>query len=248
VPDSRSNRGPHPKDERCFASSELERLRPAVAELSWLLGRGYPPRASLALVGDRHALVDRQRKAVQRCAAAADSVERRLAHRVEPSALHGERVVIDGYNVLLTVESALSGGVVLEARDGTFRDIAAMSRHYKRVGSTRPALELIGDELAGAGVIGVHWLFDRPISNSGRLARILDQLAAERSWPWLVELVANPDPVLRESHDVIATADSAILDRCRRWLNLARWVIETRIPDAWVARLATGPDAVASME
>ncbi|HVS14887.1 MAG TPA: DUF434 domain-containing protein [Thermoanaerobaculia bacterium] len=239
MPDSRSNRGPHPKDERCFAPSELERLRPAVAELSWLLGRGYPAKATLALVGDRHALVDRQRKAVQRCAASPEDVERRRAHRVEPSALTGEQVEIDGYNVLLTVECALSGGLVLEARDGTFRDIAAMSRHYKRVGTTLPALELIGDQLAGAGVAGVHWLFDRPISNSGRLARILDQVAGVRGWPWQVELVANPDPVLRDSRDVVATADSAILDRCSRWLNLARWVIEARVPGAWVARLGS---------
>jgi hypothetical protein len=237
VPDSRTQRGPHPKDAHGFAPPALDGLGAAVDELSWLRGRGYPPKASLTLVGDRHALIDRQRKAVQRCAASTESVATRVARRVDPAALAGEQVLIDGYNVLLTIESALSGGLVLAARDSTFRDLAAMSSHYKRVTSTRPALELVGEELDRAGVAGVRWLFDRPISNSGRLAGILDQLAAERGWPWQVELVPNPDPILRESASVIATADSAILDRCQRWLNLARWVIDLRVPDAWVVRL-----------
>jgi hypothetical protein len=240
VPDTRTNRGPHPKDEHCFAAGEAPKLRRAVEELSWLLTRGYPAKTAATLVGNRYALVDRQRKAVQRCAAADQEVLDRRARCADPAELAGRELRIDGYNVLLTVEAALSGGLVLAARDGTFRDVAAMSGHYKRVASTRPALQHVGEALAEAGANSVLWLFDRPISNSARLARILEATAAEQGWPWNVELVPNPDALLRESHELVATADSGILDRCARWINLARWVVEARIPEAWVLHLSSG--------
>ena len=37
---------------------------------------------------------------------------------------------------------------------------------------------------------------------------------------------------------MVATADSAILDRCREWVNLARVLVESRIPDAWIVDLS----------
>ena len=115
----------------------------AVAELSWLLDRGYPKKAALKLVGDRHALRDRQRMAVQRCAASGADRELRRARQVESRALAGETLMVDGYNVLLTVEAALSGGVLLLGGDGVVRDLTSMSGHYRRMRSTRPALEAI---------------------------------------------------------------------------------------------------------
>src|SRR5688572_17145320 len=113
MPDSRTARGPHPKDSDCFATSSLPALRCAVAELSWLLDRGYSKKAALKLVGDRHALRDRQRMAVQRCAASQEDRVARWSRTVPASELAGETLAVDGYNILLTVEAALSGGVLL---------------------------------------------------------------------------------------------------------------------------------------
>ncbi len=47
MPDSRRNRGPGPEDEVLFSPENVQRMRQAVAELSWLLTRGYPPRWNL---------------------------------------------------------------------------------------------------------------------------------------------------------------------------------------------------------
>jgi hypothetical protein len=237
MPDTRTQRGPHPRDETCFSAQELPRLRAAVTDLCWLLTRGYSAKAALVLVGDRHRLRARQRKAMQRCACSQQAYERRERHRVETEALTGQALLIDGYNVLLTVEAALSGGVLLLARDGVLRDLAALSGSYRRVKTTEPALDLVADLLEKWGCSEAHWLFDRPISNSGRLKALIEARAAEKDWPWIVELVPNPDRQLRETSHVIATADSGILDRCERWLNLARLAVEQRVPRAWVLEL-----------
>ncbi len=237
VPDRRRHRGAHPRDRQSFAPEALETLRRATGDLCWLRSRGYSDKAAVKLVGDRYSLRQRQRSALQRCAIAEDAVRRRLAGQVGPEAVRGEVLLIDGYNALLTVEAALGGGVVLRARDGAFRDMAAMSSHFRKVQQTRPALELIGGHLEHLGCQLAHWYFDRPISNSGRLKALMEEIAVERGWPWQVELVPNPDKVLEVSDQIVATADGGILDQGPRWFNLARWVVEASVPSAWVVDL-----------
>ncbi len=151
--------------------------------------------------------------------------------------MRGARLEIDGFNVLTTVEVALGGAVVLVGRDGGYRDLASVHGTYRKVEETAPALRLIGATLATLGVAHARWLFDSPVSNSGRLKTILRSLAEEQGWDWSVELVFNPDPVLSSSTEIIATADSVILDRCERWFNLARRVVETLVPEAWTIDL-----------
>ena len=55
-----------------------------------------------------------------------------------------------------------------------------MSGHYRRMRSTQPALEAIAVFTAAASCRELLWLFDRPISNSGRLKQSLEELAADR--------------------------------------------------------------------
>ena len=209
-----------------------------------MLTRSYPKKAALKLVGDRWRLAQRQRTALQRCAASAADRAARESRRVEPAAVVGNRLKIDGYNVLLTVEAALGGGVLLRAVDGTLRDMASMSGHYRRVRQTTAALEAIGRFVTGLAPSSVVWYLDRPVSNSGRLAALVAELADDRSWPWQVELVPNPDPVLIAAReDLIATADSGILDRSDRWLNLARHVVESAAPAAWIVDLSNPGEA-----
>jgi hypothetical protein len=55
-----------------------------------------------------------------------------------------------------------------------------------------------------------------------------------------VELVIDPDkPLSQAKDDLVATADSVILDRCGTWLALAREVV-SRLPDVWRVDLS-GP-------
>src|SRR5262252_7862615 len=78
-PDIRKHRGAHPEDRQLFAGDQCVRLRAAVCELSWLLTRDYSIKSALKLVGDRHALAERQRLAVARAASSDQSQKRRRA-------------------------------------------------------------------------------------------------------------------------------------------------------------------------
>src|SRR3954465_12573251 len=124
MPDQRHHRGRHPDDDRLFAREHWENLQKAMADLSWLLTRDYAAVSSLKLVGDRYQLEQRQRIALARAACSDQAREARFRKRVQPSALRDSRLTIDGFNVLLTLEAALAGGVLLHARDDCLRDMA----------------------------------------------------------------------------------------------------------------------------
>ncbi|MBI4864126.1 MAG: DUF434 domain-containing protein [Candidatus Riflebacteria bacterium] len=241
MPDRRVHRGPHPEDEQLFAPRCWTRLGRAIDDLSWLLSRGYAPDSSLKLVGDRHGLVSRQRVAVQRCSCSDEARIRRASTERSSTSVEGRPLWLDGYNVLTTVEAALAGGVILPARDRCLRDMASMHGSYRRVDETRPALEIIGRVLADLGISDGVWYLDRPVSNSGHLRRVVEEVAAARGWSWRVLLVPDPDKVLSGTDEIVATADSAILDRCRFWFNLAREVVGRSVPAANVLDLQS-PD------
>ncbi len=187
---------------------------------------GLRTASSLKLTGDRYRLTERQRQAVHRVTCSDEARARRVARICSETDLAGCDLIIDGFNVLTTVESALGGAVVLACRDETYRDIAGLHGTYRRVDETIPAIALLEDAITSLNVGQCRWLFDRPVSNSGRIRSLLLARASERRLEWSVDLVDDPDPLLKASREIIATADSAILDVCSRWFNLARWAIE----------------------
>ena len=115
-----------------------------MADFSLLLTKGYADKSALKLVGDRFSLTQRQRLAVMRSSCSDQQRQSRLARRVPVEALAGQPLAIDGYNLLITIEAALSGGLIFQGRDGCFRDLASIHGTYRKVEETIPALKLIG--------------------------------------------------------------------------------------------------------
>ncbi|HEY2343202.1 MAG TPA: DUF5616 domain-containing protein [Chthoniobacteraceae bacterium] len=64
------------------------------------------------------------------------------------------------------------------------------------------------------------------------LQKLVLELAAAENWNWSVEITPNPDAVLAASPEIVATADSIILNRCSRWFNLARIVVSEHVSGA----------------
>lgn len=220
------HRGKHPEDEKLFAPDRVPMLQSAVADLSYLLTREYAADAAMTIVGDRFQLDARQRRAVLRAACPDTALLLRRIREVPAKALSGQPVAIDGYNLLITVESALSGGVLLRGRDGCVRDMASIHGSYHSVEETLPAVLLIGRLLARLGVPRAKWYFDAPVSNSGKLKTLLLAEAEREGWDWEVDIEHNPDKVLAASADVVITGDSWILDRAGAWANFMDPVVQ----------------------
>jgi hypothetical protein len=238
MPDIRKHRGAHPADRKLFADDQLPALRVSVGDLSWLLTRGYSMKAALKLVGDRHALTDRQRLAVSRAACSDQSQGHRAASKLSVETMAGKELILDGFNLIITIEAALSGGVLIHCRDGCIRDLSGVHGSYRSVNETDQAISLIGMALEDLRPKSVSWLLDRPISNSGRLAKRIRDLATENGWNWIVEVLFNPDAEIITSGRVVISSDSHVLDKTDRWINLTSYLLDERLKKFWLIDLS----------
>lgn len=236
--DQRRHRGAHPQDQQLFAARHHAVLRQAVADLSWLLSKDYAPTAALKLVGDHFALKDRQRLAVARAACADAQKIKRQQTSLPLAAIAGQHLLLDGFNLIITVEAALSGGVLLACRDDCLRDLASVNGSYRAISETAAAIDLLSQTLLTAAPASATWLLDQPISNSGRLAQRIRELAAAHGWPWQVQVVMNPDKLLGDADGIIITSDSNILDAAKSWINLPALLVKKRLPQAWIIDLS----------
>ena len=214
-------------------------MQKAVVDFSLLLTHGYATPSALKLVGDHFNLTERQRTAVQRASCSDQALANRKKSEVPLSKAANKPLLIDGYNILTTLETALSGGPIFACRDGCFRDMASIHGTYRKVEETIPALNLLADFLNTSKCGRITILLDSPVSNSGRLKSAIESVNQD----WTVQLVPNPDPILAASDQLIVTADSVILDAARHWLNLAREIIRAHVPDAWTIDLAPTANA-----
>src|SRR2546423_1525460 len=126
MPNRQRHRGAHPEDLRLFDRSQLKRMRAAAEEIVFLLGRGYPMATAVDLVGNHHQLEARQRLALQRMLCSSEQRTRRAARALERTAATGRMLLVDGFNLIITIEVALSGGLILDCADGTVRDLAGL--------------------------------------------------------------------------------------------------------------------------
>lgn len=229
MPSKQKHRGQHSNDARLFHSRNHAKLNAAVRDYSWLMSRGYPENAGMKLVGDRYRLVERQRKAVLRASCADASLTHRAVHEIDKAGMEGSDIVIDGYNLLITIESGLAGGIILDCRDDCYRDIASVHGTYRRVEETIPALTIIGDALTAMGTNSVLIYLDKPVSNSGRLRWLMEDIAREHGFNWEVWLVNNPDREIIKKLDVVTiSSDRWVLDRSHHWFNLNAEILSGR--------------------
>lgn len=233
--------GPHPHDRALFAPDQLPRLRAAAAELRYLRDRGYAIDSALKLVGDRHQLRDRQRVAISRATSESAGAAARASRLVPEGAPAPRALHVDAFNVLITVETALNGGVLVTTVDGGLKDLAGIHGTYRPGDVTDEALARIERRLAarGWGGVSTSFLLDAPVSNSGRLAERLRARAAARALPWDADVVADPDQDLAvaPAGAVVATGDACILDRCGPWIDLGAEVVRGEVAGAWVVDL-----------
>lgn len=200
-----------------------------MSDLSFLLSKGYGEKSATQLVGNRYRLNARQQKALGRMAVAHPTVLSRQAKACSIEDLQEQAVVIDGFNILILLEGALSGAYLFKGMDGVYRDIAGVHGSYKRVQKTERAIELIGRNLAKFGVTKVHWFLDKPVSNSGRLKVRLLEMANALGYDWSVELVFNPDKAVAEHAAISISGDGWVIDQSESWFNLVAILLEQQL-------------------
>ncbi|KAA2217640.1 DUF434 domain-containing protein [Chryseobacterium sediminis] len=226
------NRGKNTGDDTLFGSEkQISKLKLGVEDMRYLLTREYPEKAASELVGNRYRLKTRQIQALRGASASDSQLYNRGLKHVETSDLKGKTVYLDGFNVLILLESLLSEAYIFEGLDGCFRDLSGVHGTYKRVNQTLRAVELVAAFYRKNQLNKLVWIFDKPVSNSGRIKQIILEFAEQHQLNWEGDLQYNPDKFLAESSEIVISSDAWILDHCKEWFNLIGYLIrEEKLP------------------
>ncbi|MFU0826588.1 MAG: DUF434 domain-containing protein [Lachnoclostridium sp.] len=231
-----TKRGYVPNDRKEFGMESLEVLHKAQKDILYLIEQGYPIKSASTFVGNHYLLSERQRLALARATSTYETILNRKSKQITGK-LKDQKVFIDGLNVIITLEVALSGSVLIQCMDGTIRDLAGLRGTYRLIDKTDVAITLIGSKLESLEIGYAHFYLDCPVSNTGRLKQRILELLDPYAFHTEVELVNNADVILEKSSNVI-TSDAIILNKCLSWINLAPGIIKENIPDAFLLDLS----------
>ena len=229
-------RGFDPDDLKMFSKESIAELKIAQEEIQWLLDRGYKLKQIIEFTGNHYLLSARARTALQRTTSSTADYEKRRSTMLPFEYAKAGCLNIDGFNIIITLEVAMSGSPILLGKDGVYRDLAGLRGTYRIIDKTDNALNLIGKTLQELSVPMVKFYLDSPVSNSGRLKTKILECSEQWGMPVDVDLIPNVDAVLAGKERIV-TGDSIILDECKSWFNLSRKIIEDHIQDAWVVDL-----------
>jgi hypothetical protein len=228
-------RGYCSKDELEFGSEWKDRLNLAGEELYFLLNRGYKLNPSSTFIGNHYMLSERQRLALVRMLASKKQLELRREKELSPAELP-ERVVVDGFNTIISLEVALSDSLIIKGMDGTIRDLAGLRGTYRIIDKTTGAVQLILQTLEKLNISEAVFYLDQPVSNSGRLKSLIIEIAKDYNVSVEVEVIYDVDRVLEQKEGVISS-DAVILDKCISWFNLNNQIIDKYVQQAWIFEL-----------
>ena len=221
------NRGKTDEDDALFCNNtQLIKLKQALQDLNYLLTRGYTMKSSLALAAGRYKLRTRQLTALQGMACAESDALIRGQKLMDKDSISGKDIFLDGFNVLIVLESFFSGAYVFKGQDNCYRDISSVHGTYKRVKQTEQVLLSVGNLFDTLGAGNITWVFDKPVSNSGKMKTMCYEVAAANNFKWDAILDNAPDKYLATCNGIICSSDAWILNECVQWFNLTAHIIE----------------------
>lgn len=226
----------------------------AVEDYGYLLNRAYSVQRALELVGNHYQLDKEERLLLfrgirpapevlalecrilplPRAASSTNTITAWLPpypDELQPEA----RLLIDGYNVLYTIISYLSGKSVFIANDGLARDIGAFHGRSMEKRHLHRAMELLAQACRECFPdFSVHVFLDAPISGSAEHKIMLETLFASctsdtNASQFGAELLPSADyGLIHADSGILCTSDSVILSSSSlAVLDIARYILET---------------------
>lgn len=206
-------------------SSEIYR---AIEDFRYLLNRGYNRSSALRFVSDKYGLDIKGRNILERSVFSEKDARKRRSKLVDIEEIYNQRLLIDGYNVLITVENILYGGEIVECDDGFIRDVSATFGKYKIKKETFDALDKILSVLKKFNPGEVIFCFDSQVSYSGKLSQIVRNELKRRNIRGNAKTFKNVDYVLINESGIVCTSDRVIIDKVKKVLDIPRYIYKMR--------------------
>lgn len=209
----------------------LESLREAIKDMRYLLNRGYNRKTAADYIASRYKLNREERAIIFRAVYPEQQVQNIFKKLLNPEDIIGERLLIDGFNNIITLESALKGHILLMCDDGVIRDISYTSRKFKFSSYTEDSIKMIFEVLKVYKPSEVIFLFDQQISFSGELASMIRTIIEGENLIGYAKTSKRNDTEILSIGEIIASSDSIIMERAKKIFDLAGHIIKSKFKD-----------------
>lgn len=174
----------------------------------------------MRFVADHHRIDKDYRNILSRAVLSDETARSRRQKAIALDDLRGGVLHIDGYNVLITIESIITGEDVFICDDGFIRDMRCLFRKYRRSETTDEAVQLMIDAISRAKPSEILLLLDKQISRSGELASDIGEAFSAAGIPGTARTARDVDRSLKNSSAVVATSDGIIIDHVSSALDI----------------------------
>ncbi|MCC6033489.1 MAG: DUF434 domain-containing protein [Desulfurococcaceae archaeon] len=193
----------------------------ASRDYRYLLDRGYRQKVVLDLITSRYGLSSVERSLLLRCVHS--SRDAGLIKGKIVGFVAGHHLIVDGYNVLLTIHSVLEGMNVFLCDDGFVRDLRKSYRKGVELRLLAEAAGLLTSELRYLSPGKVTVVLDKNVSYSATHANTLrDLLGASTD----VILADRADVKVLGGEGVVASSDYVVITRAKKVYDLAGEIIK----------------------
>ena len=208
-----------------YARALRREVLKAAEDYRYLLDRGYNPSSALDLITSRYLLSKEERVLLYRCVHSSEDVTEIVSKIVDSTGIEGKELVIDGYNVILTVASGVEGRTLYLCDDTFVRDLRSVKVRNFSSSSLLAAIKLLSEKVEELKPSRIMLFLDRNVSWSARHAEAIKQ-----------EIHKNVDVILASKADtsvikeggIASSSDYLILEKSSHIYDLAGEIIKTK--------------------
>lgn len=197
------------------------KLDSAIDDFRYLLSRGYRREYAVRIVGDRYVLDQTSRMILYRAVYDDETARSHKQKMVVYEAVSGENLSVDGYNVLITIESMLRKKPLILCDDGFVRDVSGIYGKHRLTSYSEHALSLMLRFLIEILPSEIRFYYDQQVSRSGELAALTRSLLDSFNLEGNAETARQADNEALRFGDVLATSDAVLIERGEKLFDLA---------------------------
>lgn len=184
----------------------------ASEDLRYLLNRGYRKSYALTFICNHYQLQKEDRPFLARTIFSEEEARSIRQKKVHLEDIQGEDIAIDGYNVLISTEAALTGDTII-CDDSVVRDIKGVFGNYTMTEFTHQALQEIFTVLTMYSPQTATFYFDQQASHSGDLCSFVRE-----HFP--CKTAKHVDLVLARLNLITATSDSILIRKLDHFIDI----------------------------
>lgn len=217
----------------------------AILDYKYFLCRKYPYKPALNLVVQRYNLTKPEKALLYRCIhdeETAKSIRKKL---VDEGAIENSTLLIDGFNVLITISSAAECFQVFLCDDYMLRDVMKSFRKFKFENKHAEIVIMLISEIVKLKPSKTVFFFDKQVSFSGKVAALVSEVAKKHG-------LKNFETLLTDRNDrriieyaekgIVSSSDIVILMRTPQIFDLAYYVVRKHFPEkiVYINKILTG--------